>query len=316
MTRARKVLYITSPAFSGSTLLTFLLNLHPRVVAVGHMQGWAPPDGEVLTCSCGSTLDVCPFYRHIAAAYAREGLPFDPRDFGTRYAVFRDPRLNAWLTKSLPLLESSTLERTRDRMLRSLGVGAGRRLRIDRANLVFIGAALSWRGAEAFVDNTHDAYRLRHLGRLGDLDIRIVHLIRDPRGVALSNRDNHGWDPVVGARLWLRRHRDILRIAAELGPRHGVHYEDLCAEPERELAAIHRFAGLEPRPIGEDFGAVEHHILGNRMRLGGKAIRRDERWKTDLPAADRRAVETTVRAFARAHPGHPLSGWIERYLGA
>jgi hypothetical protein len=42
-----KVLFIACSSFSGSTLLSFLLNTHPDIVTAGHTIGWRYKKGEV-----------------------------------------------------------------------------------------------------------------------------------------------------------------------------------------------------------------------------------------------------------------------------
>jgi hypothetical protein len=104
----------------------------------------------------------------------------------------------------------------------------------------------------------------RSLYLLGLLDeqlpgLRFLHVVRDGRDMALSSNQvqlrKHG-DAVLGAgaepealrsiALW----RAINLRAAETGERMGDRYlrlrfEDLCAEPERRVAEVLRFFGLE-----------------------------------------------------------------------
>jgi hypothetical protein len=100
-------LYITSSSYSGSTLLSFLLNTHPEIFTVGEMDGWNYGEDETFECSCGRILCECPFFRRVARAFADEGLPFDYRDFGTMYRLARSARFNRYLLGSLPASSST-----------------------------------------------------------------------------------------------------------------------------------------------------------------------------------------------------------------
>ena len=57
-------IYITSASFSGSTLLTFLLNTHPEIATIGEMKGDSM-DVERYRCSCGDPIGRCPFWQRL-----------------------------------------------------------------------------------------------------------------------------------------------------------------------------------------------------------------------------------------------------------
>lgn len=71
-----KLLYVASSSFSGSTLLAFLLNTHPDIFTVSEMEGWNYGENEEFSCSCGNTLEHCPFFNEVAHTFQRDGLPF------------------------------------------------------------------------------------------------------------------------------------------------------------------------------------------------------------------------------------------------
>ena len=73
--------YIASPSYSGSTLLTFLLAAHPEVASIGELKASAMGDADAYTCSCGAPIRRCPFWRRVCDELARRGLDFDLDDF-------------------------------------------------------------------------------------------------------------------------------------------------------------------------------------------------------------------------------------------
>jgi Sulfotransferase family len=307
------VLYITAFPFSGSTLLSFLLNDHEEITTVGHMMGW-PAATEDFPCSCGEKLRECPFYAAMKHAFHAEGLTFDVNNFGTAYSLAGSDRLNRALTEALPFLDSNALEIARDGLVRSLGPFRRKLQLADRANRLFVEKALELNRASVFVDNSHTPYRFRHLSRVAGLDLRNIHLVRDPRGAVLSYMTHHSGSGVeLATRLWLRQYIRIQRVVPESGSSMRIWYEDLCSEPNRTLAAVHRFAGLEPQPFSGDFKGRPHHILGNQMRLRSGDIRLDERWRRDMADSDKRFVEQEVSRAARRHAS--LAGVVDRYLG-
>ena len=308
-------LYIASSSYSGSTLLAFLLNAHPEIFSVSEMHGWEYSERETFHCSCGQVLSECRFFRHVSAEFARLRLPFDFREFGTRYRLVCGDRLNRYLTSQLPRVSSTPFERVRDVLVMSLPPLARRLAREDAANLAFIRTGLAYGEARVFVDGCKNPFRLRHLRRIAALDLRTVHLVRDVRGFVLSNKAKWGWPAAVSARMWLQDQADIVRIAPEVGPVLTIHYEDLCDRTDETLARIHRFIGVEPHPFCGDFKAVEHHILGNWMRHAERGVvTKDTRWEQELPPEDIAAVTAVARRFVRRHQNHPLTPIIRHYL--
>src|SRR5687767_15395896 len=70
------LLYIASPSFSGSTLLTFLLNAHADIATIGELK-WGDIDLQTYHCSCGSLLRECRFWQAVESQMKEPGLPFD-----------------------------------------------------------------------------------------------------------------------------------------------------------------------------------------------------------------------------------------------
>lgn len=309
-----RILYVASSSTSGTTLLAFLINTHPDIFTVSHTTGHPFEDNEEFLCSCGLPLPECPFYSRMAAVFREQGLPFKFNDFGTRHRLVADDRLDSWLTAGLPMVRSNRLENVRDAMLLLVPGFSSRLRRQDRANQLFVEQALAYSGAHVFADTSQSPHRLRHLRRIANFDFSVVHLVRDPRGIAASQRRSHGVDPVITARNWLRMQLAILRVLEEFPPHITVHYEDLCESPAPTVASIYSFVGLEAHPLPEDFRRSEHHILGNDMRGRREKISRDERWKAELSPREIDAVARSLEAFEAARPRHPLSTIVRRYL--
>jgi hypothetical protein len=177
--------------------------------------------------------------------------------------------------------------------------------------------ALSYSGARVFVDACKDAYRLRHFRRLKELDLHVVYLVRDLRGVVLSNLElkKPGWDAMRMTRMWLHQQRTILRILSEFPSVMTIYYEDLIDMVDETLATIHRFVGLTPQQFSGDFKTVEHHVLGNTMRLSDTSkIVKSRRWQQELSGEALEAISRTALAFVQEHKHHPLAKIIEHYL--
>jgi hypothetical protein len=156
--------------------------------------------------------------------------------------------------------------------------------RVDQANLLFFRAVLTRANALVFVDTSKLVTRLTYLLDLADLDVRVVHLVRDPRGVAASTA-RRGGSAVHAARVWVADQQVIDRT---LRNRPGVpsltlRYEDLCLQPLEALAKFWSLCGVEPSAVSPAVTPGEHHVLGNSMRLKpGAPVRLDDAWRSSL----------------------------------
>ena len=65
-----------------------------------------------------------------------------------------------------------------------------------------------------------------------------------------------------------------------------VRYEDVCSDPQGAIGPIFRLLGVEPVELPEDFRQIEHHVLGNHMRLKQDRIALDEQWREALSPED------------------------------
>jgi hypothetical protein len=169
---------------------------------------------------------------------------------------------------------------------------SSRMARVDRVNVAFVRAVLDAKGAEVFVDTSKSRIRFKRLFSLPQFDVKVLHLVRDPRGLAASAR-RRGIPFEHAAEHWRNTHASILRLRKMLPPDRSMllRYEDLCRDPREVLKRVFHFSG-----VAEIEGPVvieprRHHILGNAMRLADRIeVRFDERWRTSLTEAEQRLV--------------------------
>jgi hypothetical protein len=170
-------------------------------------------------------------------------------------------------------------------------------------------------GCDLVVDSSKHASLAYCLRWQPDIDLRVLHLVRDPRAVAYSwsrqvlrpdtDRPSYmtRYSPATAAMQW-----DIQNAAFGLLARTGcpvmrLRYEDFTSEPERSLRRVAGFAGLPAQdsyPFLTAAGGAPvsawldggHSVSGNPMRFttGQVPISRDEKWRTRLPGAQRRVV--------------------------
>jgi hypothetical protein len=296
-------LFVMAHSFSGSTLLSFLLGAHPDVATVGEMFIAEGFDPETYVCSCGEPIAECGFWREVSRRMAARGVSFDiRRRSDTSFSangVGRIPHLLLAAEPRGPVLET----------VRAAGLALVPEARRELERRLLTNRALAEvvteiRGARAFADASKRPGRALLLRRLPDLDLRVLHLVRDGHAVSRSCMRNLGYTPEVAARSWAGSARDAERLRERFPAERWMtlRYEDLCRDPDAALDRVFRFVDVDPSRRAPDFLSTDHHIIGNRMRLSPVSeIRLDERWRTDLPPDQIRTVERIAGPELRRH---------------
>jgi hypothetical protein len=301
-----RFVYLTSPPFSGSTLFSLLANAHPDIASVGEMTGpTSRQNPETYMCSCGCKIKDCGFWKQVAERMTSSELPFDPGSFDTRIRLGNTSLSQRILTGSLG---NSILERIRDAMVK-LSPMTNKRLRyLIHRNKSLATSILQVTGKSVFFDASKNPMRISHFINEKDIDLRLIHLVRDVRGTSQSKRKNQGktdWRKNVHA--WIRANRNIERQLKRLPPDRWlrIRYEDLCRKPAETLHQFFAFCGVEPQDLPLDFSSEEHHIVGNRMRLSSLGqIRLDEDWRRTV-TPDEVALAWKLAGRTHVRYGYP-----------
>lgn len=169
-------------------------------------------------------------------------------------------------------------------------------------------AAIS--GASVIVDSSKLPSYGYLLERVPGIDLRVLHLVRDPRAAAFSwlrkkEQPDRGTPGIMAPQgvvrssllwtlwnattelLWRRARNRYLRLR----------YEDLVADPSAGLERVLAFVGLEGSvlPMIDGHTArleATHSVAGNPNRLvhGQVAIRNDDEWERFMPMGHRGLV--------------------------
>jgi len=290
------LVYIHSAAHSGSTLLALQLARHPEVSTVGELSGTVYRARPGYKCSCGLELQSCGFWQSVSAAMARRGFSYSATTAETDVRNASNPYARRLLK---PLHRGPLLELVRDAGL-ALAPGCRSHLRRhQQLKTALVESVVECTGKPVLVDSSKSGVQLKYHLRNPRLDVRVIWLVRDGRGVALSIVRNQGASLPQGARDWRRINEEAGAVVRRLDPSRWiqVRYEALCAEPDRTLGELWQFIGVSPRPA-ED--APGYHVLGHRSRLNGAAkIQLNEKWRSDLSAADLRTFESVAGPMNR-----------------
>jgi hypothetical protein len=296
---AVRLAFVVCPPYQGATLLAVLLNNHSLISALGECS--FPSRSVGVVCACGQMVSECEFWQAV-----RERL---------------DPSKSSGLSTLLPALpwplSRRQLEWSRVRLSPSprLNRAVGR----SAARLADITVPVAWRfrkrpvedfvesyrslyelvldmhGTSTFVDGSKSWRKAALLGR--ELqpanDVKIIHLVRDPRGFAASRRRHlqMSSDLRESAWLWADLHRRMESLST-VAPYRILRYEDLALRPDKEMRKLFQFLGVEPEGVvAAPKYPWKHHIVGNEMVRGfSGSVGLDTRCREELSTAEQRTV--------------------------
>ena len=295
-----KVLYIAGAGRTGSTLLEKMLGQLDGVFAGGELTFmWEYAlRGR---CSCGRDLVDCPVWRSIfATAYGG----FDGVDAAELVRLRR--RCDS---RTLPLL---AIRPARRRLLDRLGPFPATVERLYRA-------ISSVTGCRVIVDSSKEPHYAWLLRNRTDLDVRVLHLVRDPRAVAYSWSKRREQAGIPGTLMEQRSsavsatYYAVSNAAAELllasANYRRVRYEDAIADP----LAFGRVVGelmdesldlSSVLPDGRSGTVHETHSAWgnpNRFETGAITLRLDDAWRERATPRNARVVEVLNGPFLRRY---------------
>ena len=286
-----KLAFIMAASHSGSTLLAMLLGAHPQATTIGDTAGTPDRNNPDYRCSCGHRARECPFWMQITERMGSQGINIDVTSFGTRFEYPENWFINRILGAEH---RGPFLETVRDGIL-ALSPGWKQSFqRIAQHNSAIVEAATQIANAKVLVDSSKLPHRLKFLLRIFGINIRVVHLVRDGRGVAHTYIHDNGWSVEKAAIEWRRGIVAAEKLLSRLdsGMWKQVRYEDLCANPQAELQKLCIFLNLNPSRVNLDFRSANLHVFGNKMRLSSeKAILLDETWRTELTDSQISTIE-------------------------
>jgi hypothetical protein len=248
----------------------------------------------------------CPFFLELERRIKALGSSFKLTDWQTLFQLSRHRWLNIFLVRPL---RYTCLERIRDK-LAPFWPGYQDAIRVIGQRVVHLAqAALAISGKVIFVDTQKDAIRVKFLQGIGQLDLKVIHLVRDVRGAVASYIKNTRIDDIaLATRRWSIANAESERAKRYVSPHQWLRitYDELCADPQGTVDRISDLVGAERAPIPEDIYDGEHHIIGNHMRLkskGSGVITLDESWKDRLSERDLKIIARLGGAANRRY-GH------------
>jgi hypothetical protein len=293
----QRVAFVGGVGRSGSTLIELALGQLPDAVALGEVRHmWQRSLVENQRCGCGEAFSDCGFWTAVGE-----------RAFG------------GWdrLDVEAVLRLKHDVDRTRfvPRLLRVRPGGRfGARVR-EYTELYerLYAAARAVSGRSLVIDSSKHVSMAACLTHADGVDLRVVHVVRHPLGVAhswgkLTRRPEvttheaymPRYSPAHSSLQWDAHNAlyELLRRRTGSGQR-LVRYEDFVARPRPALAEVARFLGAnapadwtgDPDSRTVTLG-VQHTVAGNPLRFarGPVEVREDDGWRSGLGGGARATV--------------------------
>lgn len=298
------VLSITGWCRNGSTIIGNILNEVPGFTHVGELAFlWrnAAGKGANRRCGCGAELTQCSYWSKVLELTNPDDVPLDS------YADTVIARQRACVRNR--------------HTWRVLARGLDNPLIREHATLMTATyqAIAELMDARVIVDSSKIGGEAALLARLDRITPYYVHLVRDPRAVALSWRNEKDYVYRLPARkstAYWSGFNLASRAIARHYPRRSMllRYEDFIADPPAAIGRLLEFCGAagERNPLrGRNVELhTNHTVTGNpdRFNTGPTAIRdHDYPWQRDLPAPSKLATLALSWPLLRSY-GYPYSG--------
>jgi len=302
-----RVLFVGGMPRSGSTLFDLMVGQLPGHCDVGELfYMWQAGLLRNQLCACGKPFDACPFWAKVGeSAFGGWG------SVNAEDVLALQARVDT--TARMPL---AFLGRRARRYAEDL------RRYLDLTTAIYR-AVLEVSGAGVVVDSTKRPSTAHLLARDPRIDLRIAHVVRDPRGVVNSWSREVELPAGAGARSHLKRRRlsqitrrwvtvnlMVDRLGASGVPLQRVRYEDLVTDPARAMRDV---VALWSRELhAEDLSFLtpdgvrtgqSHAVAGGRirMRTGPVPLRLDEAWRRELPIWKRAVILAATGPLMRRY---------------
>jgi hypothetical protein len=276
------VLYIAGAGRSGTTLLEMILGNRPSFFSVGELRYfWEYWQAGNWLCGCGEPLNGCPFWSKVHERLHTAGVDIDSMAaMAHRYNRTRNLFYIAWQRERF--FPTAFVEAT-GRLYQAIQVESG---------------------AEVIVDSSKVPSHLFLLDYTREIDLRVLHLVRDGRAVAYSwsqqrKRELGQTGPTVqmpvksslkAMMVWLIENQFAARARQTVDYYTLMRYEDFGHLPDTSLAAALQTLKLPAPNLGylRDCGfpiAATHSVGGNPLRFSQRTvtIRADEKWHQAMP---------------------------------
>lgn len=285
--RRKTIVYILGTGHSGTTLLDLLLNAHSNVTGLGEVEKIGARIARGPHCGCGASFAKCPFWGDI----------FNNKEL----SQFLDAQIQH-ITQGNPsfFFSKENFSFIKKNFKSQLDLTPEKYVTFMEQIYDY---AFHKSDSTLLVDSTKNPHLVEAMHRYSDkYDIKVIHLVRDVRGVTWSYMKKYGscYEPI---RRWLGSQCKITFLCFKLGlKKHTCTYENLSRSPESAMQDTMHFIGL-PFEVGQlNYWNTETHYPGGNFKMlqEKKQITIDEQWRNEMPKSCQKLALI-------------LAGWLNLY---
>jgi hypothetical protein len=289
--------YLTSVEHSGSTLMGCLMDAHPEMISIGE---YGIDFDKELPCPCGSSVADCSTWGQWRDTSIERGYEFETGKLN----------INILSSHSAKFLEklfhhqfsAQALNQIRDILFSRSKFREMADQRINRS-IELAEILCEQKGVRVFVDTSKNPLQIRHLARSPGVNLKVISLVRDGRGVMSSLMKKEGRSPKEAISDWLYGNKHLVRAMQPLPAESKmfIRLEDVCKSPQEILIDLFNFIGVST-DCDLDFSLANRHIVGNgmRMKFDGEVKVPDESWKKHLEPKDLELFEKSAGEINRS----------------
>ncbi len=316
-----KLLYLAGESRSGTTLLEMTLGQVPGIWPAGELRYlWERGLVENQLCGCGTPFRECSLWRSVITGAFGESMLTDPqrvRDVCELQARVDQPRSvfrNAFFS---PKRYTGRFREDRMRYVDALGS-------LYRSIREVTGT--TW-----LIDSSKAPSHGWLAAGVKDIQMHVVHVVRDCRAVAFSMQRKKVRPEITGQQVfmpiyptwktalrWVLINKVCRQFAHTLRPGGNgqrvptgytcVRYEDFIQQPRAVVATILRDIGMADAGMDHIEGNTvhlrpNHTVAGNpiRFKTGAVELKLDDQWRRELPLTKRALVRTVAGRMLREY---------------
>ena len=284
MSNQIKVIYIVGAAHSGSTLVDFALGSSDEAVSCGELQ-YLPEAWQAGNqyCSCGEQAKACKFWPEVLHKWYAKSHVQSLDELRALSNQFEDKRYFPRLLGVTP---------NKNQKFR----------RYQQALVALYQSIAEVSSSPVIIDSSKHPIRCLALSKMNEIDLRVVHLVRDGRAFlwsskkkALKKAEKRGEHKrfsfmyaIRQALKWIGIHKLARYVAQKADHSICVRYEDFVDNTSGELKRIEQACDIKLNSVAhylsEGISLDNRHVLtGNRIRRQqALSIKADQSWRDKL----------------------------------
>ena len=296
-----KVLYIAGFERSGSTIINRVLGQVDGFVAWGELRDiWQHGIIENINCTCGALFSKCPAWTKVLDE-AFGGI--NEVDANEMLKLLQKTRAMV-LPHYLGIAKRDFLKTNSKQYLKSLES--------------LYQAIQTTTNCKVIVDSTKASWYGYVLGLLPTIDLYIVHVVRDPRGVcySLERYKSKGepfdqwYNPIHASLSWNLKNSLVEMLLNHSSERYlRINYENFVHNPilvvESILSLLQEKVTELPFKDDSTVNMEADHIFAgspsSRSETGAVKLRLDERWKKEMNQIDKVMIKTLTLPLLRRY---------------